>query len=30
MQSIFKKLEDKGYKFEVKVGWKYNDRKKNS
>ena len=28
MDAIFKKLEDMGYEFEVEVGWKDKDRKK--
>ena len=28
MDAIFKGLEDMGYKFEVEVGWKDKDRKK--
>ena len=30
MDAIFKALEDKGYKFEVEVGWKDKRRKKNN
>ena len=30
MDAIFKGLEDMGYKFEVEVGWKDKDGKKNN